>query len=279
MDTSRMAQRESRTGSLLAWIGAGGLLIAVGVGWYVLPVSDWLGALRDWIVGLRFAGIVTFAAIYVVGAVVLAPEEVLTIAAGFAWGLWGFPIVLLAATIGASLAFLIARYAAREKIRRLLEHQRNLAAIDKAVAEEGWKIVALLRLSPVIPFNLQNYLFGVTAIPFPHFVAATLCRHHSRDGAVHLSRRAWERGRRRRSGQVGLFRHRVVGNGRCRHPGHSQGKSEIARGRGRQSDPLTPVCKSANDERSCRRYVRDRSRRGRPDHRGDSRRSSGRGQC
>jgi uncharacterized membrane protein YdjX (TVP38/TMEM64 family) len=173
MDTSRMAQRESRTGSLLAWLGAGALLIAVCVGWYVLPVSDWLGALRDWIVGLGFAGIVIFAAIYVVGAVVLAPEAVLTIAAGFAWGLWGFPIVLLAATIGAALAFLIARYAAREKIRRLLEHRRNLAAIDKTVAEEGWKIVALLRLSPVIPFNLQNYLFGVTAIPFPHFVAAT----------------------------------------------------------------------------------------------------------
>ncbi len=97
----------------------------------------------------------------------------LTIAAGFAWGLWGLPIVLVAATIGASLAFLITRYAARERIRRLLETRRNLAAIDKAVAEAGWKTVALLRLSPLIPFNLQNYLFGVTAIPFPHFVAAT----------------------------------------------------------------------------------------------------------
>jgi len=77
------------------------------------------------------------------------------------------------ARIGASLAFLIARYLARDKVRLLLERRRNLAAIDKAVAEEGWKIVGLLRLSPLIPFNLQNYLFGVTAIPFPHFVAAT----------------------------------------------------------------------------------------------------------
>jgi uncharacterized membrane protein YdjX (TVP38/TMEM64 family) len=167
-----MAQPAYRTG-LLAWIGAGALLVAVGIGWYLLPVNDWLGALRSWIVALGFAGIVIFAAIYVVGAVLLAPEAVLTIAAGFAWGFWGLPIVLIAATIGASLAFLIARYAARAKIRHLLESRRKIAAIDKAVAEDGWKMVAMLRLSPLIPFNLQNYLFGVTAIPFPHFVAAT----------------------------------------------------------------------------------------------------------
>lgn len=167
-----MTQRGYRTG-LLAWIGAGALLIAAGIGWYLLPVNDWLGALRDWIIGLGFEGVVIFAAIYVVGAVVLAPEALLTIAAGFAWGLWGLPIVLIAATIGASLAFLVARYAARDKVRQLFESRRKIAAIDKAVAEDGWKIVALLRLSPLIPFNLQNYLFGVTAIPFPHFVAAT----------------------------------------------------------------------------------------------------------
>jgi len=167
-----MAQREYRTG-FLAWIGAGALLVAVGTAWYLLPASDWLNALRDWIVGLGFAGIVIFGAIYVIGAVVLAPEAVLTIAAGFAWGLWGLPIVLVAATIGASIAFLIARYTARDKVRQLLETRRNLAAIDKAVAEDGLKIIALLRLNPLIPFNLQNYLFGVTAIPFPHFLAAT----------------------------------------------------------------------------------------------------------
>ena len=167
-----MAQRKHRA-SWLAWGGGAALVVAAAIGWYLLPVSDWLSTLRAWIVGLGFAGMAIFAAIYVVGALVLAPEAVLTIAAGFAWGLWGLPIVLVAATIGASLAFLITRYAARERIRRLLETRRNLAAIDKAVAEEGWKTVALLRLSPLIPFNLQNYLFGVTAIPFPHFVAAT----------------------------------------------------------------------------------------------------------
>ena len=165
--------RKERHAELLTWIGAGALLVAVGISWYVLPVSEWLGSLRAWIVGLGFTGIAIFAAIYVVGAVVLAPEAVLTIAAGFTWGFWGLPIVLIAATIGASLAFMVARYLARDKVRQLLENRSKIAAIDKAVAEDGWKVVALLRLSPLIPFNLQNYLFGVTAVPFAHFVAAT----------------------------------------------------------------------------------------------------------
>ena len=98
----------------------------------------------------------------------------LTISAGFAYGLWGLPIVLVAATTGASLAFLIARYAARDSVRRLVERRRKIPAIDQAIAEDGWKIAVLLRLSPLIPFNLQNYLLGVTAIRFRHFVAATI---------------------------------------------------------------------------------------------------------
>jgi uncharacterized membrane protein YdjX (TVP38/TMEM64 family) len=172
MNRTGMAQRKYSTG-LLTWIGAGVLLVALAVGWYLLPLGDWLDALRGWIVGLGFEGVAIFLAIYVVGAVVLAPEALLTIAAGFTYRFWGLPIVAVAATIGASLAFLIARYLARGKVRQLLESRRNIAAIDKAIAEDGWKIVVLLRFSPFIPFNLQNYLFGVTAIPFRHFVAAT----------------------------------------------------------------------------------------------------------
>src|SRR5579863_6425120 len=85
----------------LSWIAAGVLLVAVAVGWYLLPVADWLRDLRGWILALGFEGVLIFAAIYVVGAVVLAPEAVLTIAAGFAYGFWGLPIVVVAATIGA----------------------------------------------------------------------------------------------------------------------------------------------------------------------------------
>jgi uncharacterized membrane protein YdjX (TVP38/TMEM64 family) len=167
--TAATAARRGAT----AWVAAALLLAAIAAGWYLLPIGDWLLRLRGWIIGLGSAGIAVFVLIYVIGAVVLAPEALLTILAGFAYGFWGLPIVLAAATIGAALAFLLARHVAGDRVRRLVARRRNLAAIDRAVAEEGWKIVALLRLSPLVPFNLQNYLFGVTAIPFRHFVAAT----------------------------------------------------------------------------------------------------------
>jgi len=149
------------------------VLLALACLWHALPLGEWLAALRLWMLLLGWRGVLLFVAIYIVGAVVLAPEALLTILAGFAYGAWGLPVVLVAATIGASLAFLIARYLARDRVRALVAERRNLAAIDRAVAADGWKIVALLRLSPLVPFNLQNYLFGVTAIPFAHFACAT----------------------------------------------------------------------------------------------------------
>ena len=172
-DTPQSEPALNRTRRWLPWLAAGVLVIAVAVLWALLPVREWLETLRGWIVGLGVRGVAIFALIYIAGAVVLAPEALLTILAGFAYGFWGLPIVLIAATIGAAAAFLIARYLARERVRAALARRRNLAAIDRAVAEEGWKIVALLRLSPLVPFNLQNYLFGATGIPFLHFVAAT----------------------------------------------------------------------------------------------------------
>jgi uncharacterized membrane protein YdjX (TVP38/TMEM64 family) len=148
-------------------------LLAIGVGWYLLPVGIWLGALRGRIVDLGWFGVTVFAAVYIGAVVLLAPGSLLTIAAGFAFGFWGLPIALAAATAGASLAFLVARYLARDSVRRTIASRRNIAAIDRAIAAEGWKIVLLLRLSPLVPFNLQNYLFGLTAVPFGSYVAAT----------------------------------------------------------------------------------------------------------
>ena len=80
------------------------------------------------------------------------------------YGVWGAATTVVRARIGASVALLIARYVARAGVHPLLERRRIFSAIDDAVAEEGWKIVALLRLSPSVPFNLQSYLLGVTAV-------------------------------------------------------------------------------------------------------------------
>jgi uncharacterized membrane protein YdjX (TVP38/TMEM64 family) len=165
-------RNDARKGPLVA-AGVAAALAAIGIAWYLLPVGPWLEGLRAAMRGLGLPGMALFAVIYILGAVMLAPEALLSVVAGFAYGVWGLPVVLVAATLGASAAFLIARYLARERVRRLLARRPNLAAVDRAVAEEGWKVVMLLRLSPLVPFNLQNYVFGVTAIPLSHFAAAT----------------------------------------------------------------------------------------------------------
>jgi uncharacterized membrane protein YdjX (TVP38/TMEM64 family) len=150
------------------------VLIAAGAAWLLLPLREWLELFERWIIGLGAWGVALFALVYILATISLAPEWPLTVAAGLLYGAWGFPITVVTATIAASLAFLIARHFARDRVRSLLERRRVFSAIDDAVAQEGWKVIALLRLSPAVPFNLQNYVFGVTAIPFWQFVTATL---------------------------------------------------------------------------------------------------------
>jgi uncharacterized membrane protein YdjX (TVP38/TMEM64 family) len=149
------------------------LLLAVAIGWIALPVHQWVEAFDAWIGALGGSGIALFALVYIIAVVLLAPAELLSIAAGFLFGAWGFPIVVVAATIGAALAFLVSRYAVRARLRRWLRRKPKYAAIDRAVAEEGWQIVALLRLNPLVPFNLQNYFFGATEVGFLPYVVAT----------------------------------------------------------------------------------------------------------
>ena len=112
-------------------------------------------------------GPVALGAVYAVGTVLFLPALFLTIAAGALFGLVkGFVTVSVSSTVGAGLAFLVGRYLARERIERLARANPRFGAIDGAIAEGGWRVVALLRLSPVVPFNLQNYFFGLTPIPF-----------------------------------------------------------------------------------------------------------------
>jgi uncharacterized membrane protein YdjX (TVP38/TMEM64 family) len=155
------------------WAGLGILLIAVIAASFVCPLGRWTASFQHWIIGLGPGGAVIFVLLFVATTLVLAPDWPLSIAAGFVYGFWALPLVLVAATVAATLSFLAARYLLRKRVRALLVGRPRLSAVDRAVAEEGWKIVALLRLSPAVPFNLQNYLFGTTAIPLSHYIAAT----------------------------------------------------------------------------------------------------------
>lgn len=132
-----------------------------------LPFEAALRAVEHWVGGQGIWGPLVFGLLYVVAVVLLAPASVLTLAAGAVFGtIVGTIVVSLASTTGAALAFLISRYAARERIARRVAQHPRFDAIDKAISQGGWKIVALLRLSPAIPFNVQNYLYGLTGIRF-----------------------------------------------------------------------------------------------------------------
>lgn len=155
-------------------IVSGIVIVALFGAWFALPVDEWLKIFSHWIEGLGVWGYVLFIGVYVLACLILAPGTPLTIAAGLIFGLaWGFAVVLIGATIGASLAFLVARYLVRDKVKSLLEGKPKFAAVEKAISEDGWKVVLLLRLSPLVPFNLQNYFFGVTEIKFWQYVAST----------------------------------------------------------------------------------------------------------
>lgn len=128
----------------------------------------------DWISSLGALGPVVFIAIYVIACVMFLPGSILTIGAGVIFGvLWGSIYVSIASTTGATVAFLVGRYLARDWVARKLEGNSKFKAIDDAVGREGWKIVALTRLSPIFPFNLLNYAFGLTKVRLRDYVIAS----------------------------------------------------------------------------------------------------------
>jgi len=151
----------------------GVLLVAAAVGVSLLPLGQWVQSLRAWIQGLGPVGFLAFGVVYILAAVLLIPVWPLSITGGLAFGIWGFVLVPISATLGASAAFLISRYVARAKIREWLAHQPKYRAVDEAVGEEGWKVVALLRLSPLVPYNLMNYFCGMSQVSFATYFVAT----------------------------------------------------------------------------------------------------------
>lgn len=112
---------------------------------------------------------------YMVAAMVPGIPVLLTLAAGAIFGLWAGTLwALLGATLGSSAAFLVARYVARGMVEKRVAHEPRFAAIDRAIADDGWRIVFLLRLSPAIPFTLLNYLLGLTRVRFVDFLLGSV---------------------------------------------------------------------------------------------------------
>ena len=162
MDAAGQTSKPLSVGRILFGLVAIALLVSVGrqIGGRALQFGEWVD-------GLGFWGPTVFIAGYTGATVAFVPGSVLTLAAGAIFGLVnGTAYVMVGATIGASLAFLVARYIARGAIEDRFTGNVRFAAIDRAVGTEGLKIVLLLRLSPVFPFNLLNYALGLTNIRF-----------------------------------------------------------------------------------------------------------------
>ncbi|KAL5673155.1 hypothetical protein ACJX0J_017461, partial [Zea mays] len=117
------------------------------------------------------AGYALFVLVYAGLEVLAIPAIPLTMSAGLLFGsVTGTIIVSISGTLAAAVAFLIARYFARERILKLVEGNKKFLAIDKAIGENGFKVVTLLRLSPLLPFSLGNYLYGLTSVKFLPYV-------------------------------------------------------------------------------------------------------------
>lgn len=155
---------------LYALAGLAGL---AGLWWLGRQGGQYVPAFAETVDGLGVWGPVVFILGYAVATVAFIPGALLTLAAGAIFGLAeGTLYVFIGATLGACLAFLVARYIARSAVERRIEGNEKFAAIDQAVGREGRKIVFLMRLSPVFPFNLLNYSLGLTKVRFLDYALA-----------------------------------------------------------------------------------------------------------
>ena len=150
------------------------LFAAVVAALAVLPVKDYLAGFLERIESVGPWGPVLLGAAYVVACVLFVPGSILTLGAGFLFGVvWGTIAVSIGSVLGATAAFLVGRTLLRGSIEKRITAYPRFQAIDRAVGEQGFKIVLLARLSPIFPFNLLNYAFGLTNVRLWQYVLAS----------------------------------------------------------------------------------------------------------
>jgi uncharacterized membrane protein YdjX (TVP38/TMEM64 family) len=141
----------------------------------MLPVGTWLRDFQAYVRAAGPIGYVTYALVYAICCVLFIPASILTLGAGAIFGLVaGTAVVVVGATLGAVASFLLARSVMRKRIESMTAGNAKFAALDRAIAKEGAKIVFLIRLSPIFPFTYINYAFGLTGVRTWPYALATL---------------------------------------------------------------------------------------------------------
>lgn len=157
---------------LLAGVAVLGVVLgARALGLADLVSADNFGALREYIEGFGALAPLVYVAAYAAATVAFLPATPFTLLAGLAFGpVWGSVYAFVGATSGLTLAFLVARYAARGLVSTWIERDERLQRIDRGVENQGWRMLVITRLVPVFPFNLQNYAYGLTRVGFATYV-------------------------------------------------------------------------------------------------------------
>lgn len=137
--------------------------------------QGWLKNALQWVDGLGAVGGLAFILLYIIATIAFLPGSILTLGAGVVFGVvMGSIYVFIGATLGAVAAFLVGRYLARGWVAQKIAGNQKFQAIDQAVGRSGLKIVLLTRLSPIFPFNLLNYAYGVTGVFLKDYVLASI---------------------------------------------------------------------------------------------------------
>ncbi len=158
------------------WLQVGFVIAVLAVIATVIvgPTEQWLRALLTAIEDLGATGALVFVAAYVAATVLFVPGLILTIAAGFLFGLlWGTVLVSVASTTGAVAAFFIGRYLARDAVRQKVVSRPRFRALYRALKQDGFKVVLLTRMVPLLPFNLLNYAYGLTEVSWKKYALAS----------------------------------------------------------------------------------------------------------
>lgn len=147
----------------------GGALVAVGLvwAWRHYPIAAHIVELQRKVGAMEFWGAVLYPLLFAACNVLLLPGGVLAVGSGLFFGLWwGFFLNMTGNVAGAAVAFFLSRKLGRGWVAKKFLHHPKWAALDAAIARDGWKIIFLSQVHPLFPTSLLNYLYGVTRIRF-----------------------------------------------------------------------------------------------------------------